>query len=94
MQNRISSLNAEELHYINGGGENDGEGFAIAATGLAVVGTALWVLFDYGWLSFDNPTLNTWIAILALSLVLAVGLSWSIVRRRLTGQADVDDVDA
>ena len=41
MQNRITSLNAEELHHINGGGENDGEGFAIAATGLAVVGTAM-----------------------------------------------------
>lgn len=60
---------------------------------LAVVGTLLWVLFDFGWLSFDNPTLNTWIAIVALSLVLAIGLSWSIVRRRLSGQADVDDVD-
>ncbi len=60
---------------------------------LAVVGTALWVVYDFGWLSLENPTTNTWIAILALSLVLAVGLSWSIVRRRLSGQADVDDID-
>jgi hypothetical protein len=60
---------------------------------LAVVGTLLWVLFDQGIISLDNPTVNTWIAIVALSVVLAVGLSWSIVRRRLTGQADVDDID-
>ncbi len=60
---------------------------------LAVVGTLLWVLYDFGWLNLQNPSLNTWIAILALSLVLAVGLSWSIVRRRLSGQADVDDID-
>jgi hypothetical protein len=60
---------------------------------LAVVATFLWVLFDQGLISLDNPTVNTWIAIFALSVVLAVGLSWSIVRRRLTGQADVDDVD-
>ena len=60
---------------------------------LAVVGTLLWVLFDQGVISLDNPTVNTWIAIVALSIVLAVGLSWSIVRRRLTGQADMDDVD-
>lgn len=60
---------------------------------LAVVGTVLWVLFDQGVISLDDPTINTWIAIVALSLVLAVGLSWSIVRRRLTGQADVDDID-
>ena len=60
---------------------------------LAVVGTVIWVLFDQGVISLDNPTINTWIAIFALSVVLAIGLSWSIVRRRLTGQADVDDID-
>ena len=60
---------------------------------LAVVGTLLWVLFDQGLINLDNPTANTWIAIVALSIVLAVGLSWSIVRRKLTGQADMDDVD-
>ncbi len=60
---------------------------------LAVVGTVIWVLYDQGWVSLENPTVNTWIAVVALSLVLAVGLSWSIVRRKLSGQADVDDVD-
>ena len=61
---------------------------------LAVVATIVWVLFDQGFISLSNPTINTWIAIFALSIVLAIGLSWSIVRRRLSGQADVDDVDA
>lgn len=60
---------------------------------LAVVGTILWVLFDQGVMSFADPSINTWIGIFALSLVLAIGLSWSIVRRKLTGQADMDDVD-
>ncbi len=60
---------------------------------LAVVGTALWVMWDQNWISLANRTLNVWLGIFALSLVLAVGLSWSIVRRRLTGQADVDDID-
>ena len=60
---------------------------------LAVVATVIWVLFDQGFISLDNPTINTWIAIFALSVVLATGLSWSIVRRRLSGQADVDDID-
>lgn len=60
---------------------------------LAVAGTFLWVLYDYGWISLSNPTVNTWIGLGALSLVLSVGLSWSIVRRRLSGQLDVDDVD-
>ena len=60
---------------------------------LAIVAAVIWVLFDQGVISLDNPTINTWIAIFALSVVLSVGLSWSIVRRRLSGQADVDDVD-
>ena len=60
---------------------------------LAVVGAALWVAFDMGWMNFENPTANTWVALVALSLVLGIGLSWSHVRRRLSGQADMDDVD-
>lgn len=60
---------------------------------LAVVGTVLWVLFDQGVISLDNPSVNTWIGLFTLSIVLAVGLSWSIVRRKLSGQADVDDID-
>jgi hypothetical protein len=59
----------------------------------AVVGTTIWVLFDQELISLSDPTVNTWLAILTLSLVLAIGLSWSIVRRKLSGQADVDDVD-
>ncbi len=60
---------------------------------LAVFGTLIWVLYDQGWVNLANPTVNTWAGLFALSVVLAIGLSWSIVRRRLSGQADVDDVD-
>jgi hypothetical protein len=31
--------------------------------------------------------------LLALSVVLAIGVSWSHLQRRLTGQADVEEVD-
>ena len=60
---------------------------------LAVVGAGLWVLFDYGVLSLDNKDFNVWLGLLALSFVLGVGLSWSIVRRAVSGQADMDDVE-
>lgn len=60
---------------------------------MAIIGTILWVAYDQGWIKLDNPTVLTWIAIFALSVVLAVGLSWSIVRRAISGQADIDDVD-
>lgn len=60
---------------------------------LAVAGTLLWVLFDQGIFNLSDPTVNTWLGIVVMSLVLAIGLSWSIVRRKISGQVDVDDVD-
>ncbi len=61
---------------------------------LAVVGAGIWVLYDLGILRLKDPDMNVWLGLGALSFVLAIGLSWSIVRRALSGQADVDDVDA
>ena len=60
---------------------------------LAIVAALIWVLVDFGVLALDNQSLNVWLAVIALSLVLGIGLSWSHVRRRLSGQADMDDVD-
>jgi len=57
----------------------------------AVVAALLWVLWDWGWLDLTNPDLNLWIGVFAVSLVLGIGLSWSIVRRALSGQ--IDDTD-
>lgn len=60
---------------------------------LALVSAILWVLYDFGLLALDNRNLNVWLGCFALSFVLGVGLSWSHVRRALSGQADMDDVD-
>ena len=60
---------------------------------LAIVAALLWVLYDFGWLNLENPSFNVWIGLVALSLVLGIGLNWSHVRRKLSGQADMDDVD-
>lgn len=60
---------------------------------LALVGAILWALVYYGLLDLSDPKLSTWIGIFALSLVLGTGLSWSIIRRRLSGQMDMDDVE-
>jgi hypothetical protein len=59
----------------------------------AVVAALLWVLYDFGLLQLDNKNVQVWLGILALSIVLGIGLSWSHVRRQLAGQSDVDDVD-
>ncbi len=60
---------------------------------LAVFAALVWVLYDRGLLSLSNSNLNVWMGILALSLILGIGLSWSFVRRALSGQFDVDETD-
>ena len=60
---------------------------------LALVGAILWVMFSQGWMTFGNSAFNGWIIILALSLVLAVGMYFSVIWRRMSGQVDVDEVD-
>lgn len=67
-------------------------GFGMALV-LACVTAMLWVAYDLGLLQLDNRNVNTWLGLFALSLVLGIGLNWSHVRRRLSGQADMDDVD-
>ncbi|AKS45588.1 hypothetical protein SAMN05444287_0684 [Octadecabacter temperatus] len=59
----------------------------------AITGALLWVAYDLGWMNFENPTANTWVALFMMSFVLGIGLSWSHARRKLSGQADMDDVD-
>ncbi|MEM9709047.1 MAG: DUF6524 family protein [Pseudomonadota bacterium] len=58
---------------------------------LAVIAAFVWVLVDQGWLRLDNPGVMTWVAIAALSLVLAMGMYWGILWRRMSGQLEVDD---
>ena len=68
---------------------------SIGAFGMLLVaslfGSGLWVLYSWGLLSLENSTVNTWLGLLALSLILGVGLSWGILQRRLSGQVTVDD---
>ncbi len=60
---------------------------------VALCAAVIWVLIYYGLLGTQNAALNQWLAILVGSLVLGIGMSWSIFRRRISGQIDMDDVD-
>ena len=55
--------------------------------------TILWLLIDWGWLGLDNITVMNWVILVLISAVLAVGISWSHIRRKISGQVDADDVD-
>lgn len=61
--------------------------------GAALFGCLVWLLVDVGWLNLDSPGAISWLALVVLSLILALGMSWSHIRRRLTGQFDVDEMN-
>ncbi len=57
----------------------------------ALFGGIVWMLIDFGVLQIDSVTEFTWVVLIILSVMLTIGLSWSHVWRRLTGQFEVDD---
>ena len=71
---------------------------AVGAMGLllmaAFTAALVWLFVTWGWLDVRNATTMSWVVLVALGLILGIGMSWAIVRRELTGQASVDDVDS
>lgn len=51
----------------------------------------VWVLIEYGILDLDSASGLTWVVLICLAALLAVGVSWSHLWRRLTGQLEVDE---
>jgi hypothetical protein len=59
----------------------------------AFFGTILWLVIDWGLVHVDSVTAITYIILVILCGILAIGISWSHIRRRMTGQVDVDEVE-
>jgi hypothetical protein len=60
---------------------------------LALFASIVWWMVSRGWLDVSNRSAMAWVVLLILGLVLGFGMSWSHIRRRLSGQAAVDRVD-
>lgn len=58
-----------------------------------LLGALIWLLFDIGMLESHSVSAVTWISLICLAAVLAVGVTWSHFWRRITGQVKVDDGD-
>ncbi len=56
-------------------------------------GFLVWIGIDAGIISLENSSVISNIILVILAIILTVGMSWSHIRRRLSGQLDVDDVD-
>ncbi|MGE0624147.1 MAG: DUF6524 family protein [Pseudomonadales bacterium] len=59
----------------------------------ALLAAIVWVLIDFGLLNANSASTITWIVLVCLAGVLAVGLSWAHLWRRMTGQYTVDETD-
>jgi hypothetical protein len=59
----------------------------------AFFGLAIWLIIDVFGLSAHNQRVISYIIEIMLASVLSIGVSWSHVRRRITGQIDTDEID-
>ncbi len=59
----------------------------------AFLAALAWVLIHLGLITLQETNALTWLALIILATVLAIGVSWSHIRRRITGQSDVDDLE-
>ena len=60
---------------------------------VALFAAIVWWMVSLGWLDVGNTSTMAWAVLLMLGVVLGIGMSWSHIRQRLSGQASVDRVD-
>ncbi len=59
----------------------------------AFFAAVIWMFVSWGWIDAGNSSAMTWVSLVVLGLILGIGMSWAIIRRDLTGQASVDEID-
>lgn len=59
---------------------------------LALFAAIVWWMAHNDWLHLSNRTTLAWVVLCILGLVLGIGMSWAHIRRRISGQAAVDEV--
>lgn len=60
---------------------------------IAFFGTLSWLLIDLNLIPTDSVRAVSYLIEFALCGVLTAGVSWSHIRRRITGQVDVDEME-
>ena len=60
--------------------------------GSAFFACLAWVLVDNGIINTEGNHATTWIVLVLVAAMLAVGMSWSHLRRKWSGQQDVDEI--
>ncbi|HHJ17286.1 MAG TPA: hypothetical protein ENJ80_11375 [Gammaproteobacteria bacterium] len=60
---------------------------------IAFFAALIWLLIEYKIISVENTTVLAYVVLAMLAAIMATGMSWSHIRRRMSGQLDVDEVD-
>jgi hypothetical protein len=68
-------------------------GFVGLMLAIAFFGLLFWLVVDWGLVPADSVRALTYLVEVAACAVLATGVSWSHIRRRITGQIDVDEIE-
>lgn len=53
----------------------------------------IWMIVSWGWVSLQNTNALTWIGLVILAVIMAIGMAWAHLYRRWTGQTTVDEVN-
>lgn len=60
---------------------------------IAFFAALLWVLVDSNIIDLHAGKVTTTIMLVIVSAILALGMTWSMIRRRISGQVDVTDAE-
>ena len=60
---------------------------------VAFFGLLIWLIFDVFNIPTDSTRVVTYIIQIMIICVLSIGVSWSHIRRRISGQVDTDEID-
>ena len=70
---------------------------SIGLTGMvlafALCAALIWMIGSWGWVSLDDTNALTWIGLVIVALIMAIGMAWAHLYRRWTGQTTVDEVN-
>jgi hypothetical protein len=68
-------------------------GMGGAALVIAISGALVWILLDFGIVSAGSARGISYVVLFCLSVLLAVGMSWSHLSKAMSGQVDMDQTD-
>jgi hypothetical protein len=60
---------------------------------VALLAAVVWMLSYWGVLALDSSRAVSHVVLIAITILLTIGMSWSHVTRRMSGQIDTDEVD-